>query len=283
MLRLRASFTLALLLAPLAARAQPDPALWRFVTPNAKMVIGIDWARLRQSGASTIFRQKLVTRETWPAFPGMEMLDSIDRVLISSSGKGPDDSPAADANDTPFLIAISGRFNPAAVRALFVNLGAKPQSYNSFQVYRPQAASAQGKIKDTAWVMFDAQTVLFGDAPSVFAALDRNQFAQTAPQAAAPGSLAARASVLDAKYELWIVLDASGLSSDNRLASLFTGNEWAKDAQGFEGGISTRAGLDADLVIHFSSEASAKRVIDELNRSLSKTRAPPRSTTSCGT
>jgi hypothetical protein len=81
-----------------------------------------------------------------------------------------------------------------------------------------------------AYVLFDAGTILFGDAPSVFAALDRNRFA--APDAE-PGSIIARGAELDATYELWLVLTSPDILSNDRLAGLLGGGEWATDAQGF--------------------------------------------------
>ena len=43
-----------------------------------------------------------------------------------------------------------------------------------------------------AWVLFDDETILFGDAPSVFAALDRNQFRASVPARANSGPCGAR-------------------------------------------------------------------------------------------
>jgi hypothetical protein len=147
-------------------------------------------------------------------------------------------------------------------------LGAKPQAYNSFQVYRPQSRDPRADdAKDTAWVLFDAETILYGDAPSIFAALDRNQFAQASPQPTpAPGSILARAADMDARYELWVIMDAAEMMSSDRIAALFRGGEWASEAQGLEAGFDLRAGLAADITVRFSSDAVAKRVTAELTR-----------------
>jgi hypothetical protein len=154
---------------------------------------------------------------------------------------------------------VFGHFDPAKVRALFARRGAKPQTYNSFQVYRPQGKDA----KDMAYVLFDAGTILFGDAPSLFAALDRNQFAAPAP---APGSIIARGAEMDANYELWLVITSPDIMSNDRLAGLFRGGEWASDAQAFEAGVHLRTGLMADVTVHFASEEAAKQVVAEMTR-----------------
>ena len=149
------------------------------------------------------------------------------------------------------------------VRGIFARFGAKPQAYNSFQVYRPQGKQA----KDMAFVLFDGETILFGDAPSIFAALDRNQFGALAlSQRRTPGSMVARAAEMEASYDFWVIMDATEMMSNDSVAALFRGGEWASEAQGFEAGVNLRAGLAADITVRFSSEATAKRMTTELTR-----------------
>jgi hypothetical protein len=246
-----------------SASGQSDPAPWRFVYPNAKALISINWQRIRQSPAGAMIRDRWLNAGLAAAIPGIELLDQVDRVVISSPGNeaiqdteaGTDVEPAP----APLLIAVFGHFDPAKVRALFARRGAKPQTYNSFQVYRPQGKDA----KDMAYVLFDAGTILFGDAPSLFAALDRNQFAPPAP---GPGSILARAAEMDAAYEVWVIVTTPDIMSNDRLAELFHGGEWAEDAQGFEAGVNLRSGLAADATVHFASEAAAKRVVTEMTK-----------------
>lgn len=261
--RLRASVAVIALLAPMYLRGQSDPAPWRFVYPNAKALIGIDWQRIRQTPAGAMIRDKWLNTGVAAAVPGIGLLDQVDRVVISSPGNeairdtGP--GAAAEPAEAPMLIVVQGHFDAAQVRRLFTRLGSKPQAYNSFQVYRPQAQDS----KDLAYVLFDAGTILFGDAPSVFAALDRNQFAAPAPE---PGSIVARGAELDATYELWLVLTSPDILSNDRLAGLFGGGEWTTDAQGFEAGVHLRSGLAADVTVHFASEAAAKRITAEMTQ-----------------
>ena len=250
------------LLLPVVAMGQSDSALWRFVDPNAKALIGIDWARIRTLRAGAMIREQFPNAGALAAVPGIELLDQIDRVLISSPGK----NSADDSSESAILIAIHGHFDAPKVRQVFARLGAKPQAYNSFQVYRPQGKHPEGSdAKDTAWVLFDAETILFGDAPSIFAALDRNQFVQASQQPApASGSMLARAAEMDARYELWVILAATEMMSTDRIAALFHGGEWASEVQGLEAGFDLRTGLAADVTVRFSSDATAKRVTAEL-------------------
>lgn len=272
MSRLRTTLALTLLLAPMLApgiaRAQSDPTLWRFVYPDAKALIGIDWGRIRQSPAGSMIREKWIPRNAMPGFPALEMLDTIDHFLISSPGRNSSDDSSSESTgnsgDSPMLIAIQGKFDSAQVRLLFTHSGARAQSYNSFRVYRPQAK----QNRDMAYVLFDAETILYGDAPAVFAALERNQFAPASPSSPAAGSMAARAAELEAKYEIWAIMDSTELMSSDSMADLFGGNAWASAAQGFEAGLNLRTGLDADFILRFSSDDTAKRVTADLTHAV---------------
>jgi hypothetical protein len=261
--RLHLSVLLIALLAPAAAECQSDAALWRFVYPNAKALISINWQRIRQSPAGAMIRDQWLNAGPIAALPGIELLDDIDRVVISSPGneaiKDTGTGTAVVPAQAPMLIAVGGHFDAVRVRQLFTRLGGKAQAYNSYQVYRPQGQDA----KDMAYVLFDAGTILFGDAPSLFAALDRNQFA---PPAAEPGSIVARGAELDRAYELSLVITTPDIMSSDRLAGLFHADDWAPDAQGFEAGVNLRSGLAADVTVRFGSEAAAKRVVAEMTR-----------------
>jgi hypothetical protein len=260
MVSLRATLVLAALLSPAGAAGQTDSALWRFVYPDAKALISIDWARIRQSAAGTMMREKLLTAGPLPVIPGMELLNDVDRVLISSPGNKPSDESA----QPPVLIAVRGHFDPAKVRQVFTRLGAKPQTYNSFQVYRPQGKNAAGgDAKDVAFLLFDPETILFGDTRAIFATLDRNQFG---PPAQAAGSLFARAAEMEMNYDFWVIMDATEIMSSDSVTAFLRGGEWASEARGFEAGVNLRAGLAADITLRFSSEATAKRMTGELTR-----------------
>jgi hypothetical protein len=264
MRRVLATLALAILLAPLAVKGQSEPSLWRFVNPNTKALIGIDWARIRPLPAGAFIREKVLTAGVLGTIPALELLDDIDRVLISSPGR----NSADDSAESQLLIVIHGHFDAAKVRQVFTRVSARPQAYNSFQVYRPQSKDRQGNsAKDTAWVLFDAETILYGDAPSIFATLDRNHFAQASPQpASASGSMMARAAELNANYELWAIMDAAEMLSSDQIAALIPDGEWASEAQDFEAGVNLRGGLAADITVRFSSDVAAKSMTTELTR-----------------
>jgi hypothetical protein len=257
------SVALIALLSPAVADCQSDAAPWRFVPPNAKALININWQRIRQSPAGAMILDTWLNVGPKAAIPGLEFFDDVDRVVISSPGSetSKDTGAGTDAEPAPapLLFAVDGHFDAAKVRKFFARLGAKPQAYNSFQVYRPQGRHA----KDMAYVLFDAGTILFGDAPSVFAALDRNQFGAPTPE---PGSIIARAPEMDKAYELWLVITSPDILANDRLEGLFRAGEWAPDAQDFEVGVHLRSGLTADVTVRFASTEAAKQVVTELTR-----------------
>src|ERR1700737_797842 len=94
---------LSILFAPFLASAQTDPALLRFVPPDAKALISIDWKRVRQSHVGTMIRQKGGDGNPAAAIPGVEFLDDIDRFVISSPGRN---SADVSTEEAPVLIVV---------------------------------------------------------------------------------------------------------------------------------------------------------------------------------
>ena len=243
-----------LCLAPMVASAQTELGPSRFLPADTKALISVDWSRVRKSHVGTLLREKWIDGA---GVPGAEYLDNVDRFLVSSTGKASGDSDA----DAPLLAVITGHFDLAKVRTSLAQYRVKPQKYGESVVYRPQGNNA----KDLAFALLDAQTILIGDSRSIFAALDRSVFPRTAPPA---GSLAARASDMDANYDAWAIVDAPDILGGDRLAALLRGADTDAGARGFEFGLSLRSGLAADVSLMFGSESTAKAMSNELSRML---------------
>src|SRR5579871_2568430 len=143
---------LALLAAPAVVSAQSDPAAWRFLPFNAKAVISVAWKMLRASNLGDLLREKFIHPSPAPAMPGVEFLDNVDRCIIASAGRGPGELTTEPA----LLIVVRGNFDLAKVRKVLEEHGAKPQQFNSIQVYRPQNPNS----RDMAFVLVDAQTIV---------------------------------------------------------------------------------------------------------------------------
>lgn len=235
-------------------RGQTDPALWRFVPPDAQALISIDWKTLRQSPLGTLLRDQLADMNPGAAMPGLQFLNDVDRVLISSQGRNPE----APGGEAPTLIVVRGHFNLADVRKVLADHGARPQAFNSFQVYRPQGRNA----RDMAFVLLDAETILIGDARSIFASLERS----AAPAAADENSLLARAADMDSRYQIWALMSGVQALASDRLMGLLAGGDLGSVARAFEAGVSLHNGLSADIALRFLSEPEARSMASELSK-----------------
>ena len=249
-----------LLAAPAMLNAQSDPALSRFIQPNTKVLIGIDWKHVRQSNVGATIREKWLTEGTGApaAFPGIEFLNDVDRFLISSSGRKSSDDTS---EDTPILIVAGGHFDIAKVRSVVTAFGAKAQMFNSITVYRPQGENGKGM----AVVLLDPQTILIGDAPSVFASLERAAIPAPSPDT---NSTVAHAAEMEADYDAWAIVTDPEELANNSLADLFSEGQFAAGARGFEAGVSLRSGLVADVTVRFENEAAAKNLVSEMDKLL---------------
>jgi|CZKS01.1.fsa_nt_gi hypothetical protein len=253
MLRSLSSFVL--LLAPAVVSAQTDPALLRFISPTSKAVISVDWKTLRATHIGILLREKYVDVDPSAAIPGAEFLDDVDRVIISS----PDRAHADETSEPPMLVVVRGHFDLAKVRKTLADHGSKPQLFNSIQVYRPQGKNS----RDMAFVLMDAQTMLIGDAGSIFASLER--IANPA-QTADASPLLARAAEMDSHYDVWALMSGLQAMGSDRLLGLLAGGGFQSDSRSFEAGISLRNGLAADISLIFPSEPEARNMASEFSK-----------------
>jgi len=243
---------LALLLC-CSLQGQTDARLWRYLHPDAKAVIGVDWSRFQQSVIWTMFQEKM------GALPlpvkGLPFLKDIDRIVLSSPG-----APQAGKNDAPVLIAVSGHFAPDSVRKTLVDLGARRQTYSKFTIYRPQG-KADGQ--DLGFLIVDPQTVLIGDLGSLCAAVDRSEFTPVTP-----GPTLARAAELDAANDFWAVVSNPNVLSSGRLQGFLAGDDLSELGQGMEFGLSFRDGIGLSVSLKTGSDAMAKHLVDQITQGI---------------
>jgi hypothetical protein len=241
--------------APAVVSAQSDPAAWRFVPFNAKAVISVDWKTLRASHLGAMLREKFIDANPGPAMPGIEFLDNVDRCIIASTGRGPGEL----TTDPALLVVIRGNFDVAKVRKVLEDHGAKPQQFNSIQVYRPQNPSS----RDMAFVLVDPQTIVLGDANSVFAAVERSRLPV---QPGEPNGIQARAAEMDSHYDVWAIMSGVQSGSSDRIMGLLAGAALSSDARSFQAGIALRNGLVADISFIFPSEPEARNMATEFSK-----------------
>jgi hypothetical protein len=244
----RVHFILAAILCS-AAVAQPVDS-WQFAPPDAKVFLGIRWHNIEASEVGKMLRKKLADGG-FTTMPEFGLLNEIDEAVIASPGKQPDDPQDKQA---PVLIRVSGRFHAAEFERLMAEQGARAQSYRTKKVYR------QKKDGDMAATLIDEHSFLVGDAPSVFAALDRLEWPNPAPN-----PLVERARRLRDAYDLWALLT---LTPSTLAGSVIPDLPLIGDAHGLEMGVSFQSGLDLRLGLDTDSPESATKLASELRKTL---------------
>lgn len=239
-----------------AASAETGQSPFRFAHPNAKSLIGIEVGRIRQSGLSRSF-EKIWLRSAGPSLPGLELLDQVDQVFISSPGcVNPD-----DAAEPPVLVMIRGRFDPAKVRQLLREHGAKPQMFDGINVFRPQGKAA----KEFGFAVLDAGTILAGDAQSIFSSIERMRL----PADGASSATVAKAENFKADYDFWVVMtEPSALTSQRLPFGGLAQSGLLQGVSGIELGLSLREGLMLTGSLLMASDHDARAVKDEFSKLL---------------
>lgn len=250
---LRSLSIFILLIAPAVVSGQTDPALLRFISPNAKAVISVDWKTVRATHIGALLREKYVDVDPGSAIPGAEFLDDVDRFIISSPGR----ANADETSEPPMLVVVRGHFDLAKVRKTLADHGCRPQLFNSVQIYRPQGKNG----RDMAFVLMDTQTILVGDAGSIFASLERN-----ANPPSDPGTLLARAAEMDSRYDVWALMSGLQAMTNDRLLGMLAGGGFQSESRSFEAGVSLRNGLAADISLIFPSEPEARNMASEFSK-----------------
>jgi hypothetical protein len=237
------------LLLSLSLEGQTDARLWRYLHPDAKAVIGVDWSLFRQSMVWTMLQEKMgalpLPIKGLPSF-----IKEVDRIVLSTPGA------SEGKNDAPMLIVVHGQFSPDSVRNALVEQGARKQIYGKYAIYRPQG---KGNGQDLGFLIADPQTVLIGDISSLCAAVDRSEFTTVTP-----GPTLARAAVLDATNDFWAVVSNPSVLSNNRLQSFLTGDDLSGLSRGLEFGMSFRDGVAVNVNLKTASESMAKHLAEQI-------------------
>ena len=254
-MRLKVLAACCLCYVPTAWAAQPA---WELAQPDAKVLLGVDVRGLRNSSLADSLPPETRSQMQAPLamfhVPGIELLDDIDSVFLSSTGTPA--APAAGAPkpgtvgaavggapkaSAPFLLALSGTFPDEHLRPLLK--GVHP-SYRGINVYRGGGADS------TSIAVLDEHTILLGDDKSIFRAIDRRTGA-----AQAEGPLVARARELAASNDVWIVAhdDSGNMQKASGPAAIF-----AAEIQGVELGLALRDGLNLDINLATKTEVGAQ-------------------------
>lgn len=236
-MQLRAILSTGLLLfGVVRVSAESHPAWWRYASPEATALVGIQWEHLRSSPFAEAVAGELAGGDGL-GFPDLECLKNSRQILISS----------------PALLAIAaGNFPAATLREQAAGKGLKRAPYKNFEIWVTPG-------KDTLSVarMTD-QLMLVGRVKNLQDAIDRSLLEET-ERAYSP--LLARAARY-AQDDLWVV----ARRLPDPLAEHFIPIE--AQAEGFEGGVSLQGGVRLGAVFSAESEEAAGELAEALKQSI---------------
>lgn len=228
--------------------AEPGGTLLRYAPPDAKAVIGISWRAARQGPLNEYVQRRP------GSVPGQEFLDQVDELVLCSTGIGVDDK------EPPVLVILTGKFDLRRMRQELTAHGARPQQFEGITVWRSKRAG------DISFVLVDQETVLAGDAHSIYAALNR---AAAPARKEAPSPLLQRAAVLHGGNDLWAVMTSSPAGLIRQLAPV---EVLAGATTGLELTASFRSGLHAEIRLRAADEELAKQLHSDLKAILRSAR-----------
>jgi len=214
------------------ASAESHPAWWRYASPEATALVGIQWDHLRSSPFADAISGEL-RGEDGLGFPDLECLKQARQILISS----------------PVLLAMAtGDFAASTLREQAIRKGLKRALYHEVEIW-----VTPGRETLSIARMSD-QLVLLGRVKNLQDAIDRSLLEEV-KRGYSP--VLARASHY-AQDDLFVVAAHLPDALAERFIPIDT------DADGFEGGVSLTGVLKLKAVFSASSEEAADQVVEAL-------------------
>jgi len=212
--------------------AESHPSWWRYASPEATALVGIQWEHLRTSPFAQAISGEL-SGDDGLGFPDLDCVKQARQIVISS----------------PALLAMAaGNFPAATLREQAVRKGLKRALYRDVEIW-----VTPGKETLSIARMND-QLVLLGLVKNLQEAIDRSLL-EEANRGFSP--LLARAAHYS-QDDLWVV----AATLPDPLADRFIPID--AEAEGFEGGVSLGTGLKLKAVFTSSSEDAADQMVETL-------------------
>ena len=220
-----------------------EPSLWQYIYPGTKTIIGVDWLRAKTSPTGKmIARQMSQAGSSKSSFKGMEILDQVDRLLISTSGRQtkPGEMP-------PVVVAIQGRLTKETLQKLAPK-GTAVEKFKGADLFVPLNAKADEPLL----ALVNEQFAVMGDRETIALVLDAQG------DASASSETLAKAMQMAAECEIFIVSreslsDASGGAADGVPAM-----KQFQDIQSVDLGITLAKGLGLRGAVTSKDPASAQ-------------------------
>ncbi len=172
----------------------PAEDLWSYTLPGAKVVAGIDWQRAKSSETGAMLMKKLLATpgaKSKMTQAGLDFVDGLDRLLITSPGQGPDSGGKNAA-----VIAAAGRFDRAKLKKS-MPAGTAIERFRGIDLFVPPSAKAGEMV--AGWV--SGTLMLMGDRDSIADVLE-------ARSGIGDATLLSRAKQMETQHEFWMIADA---------------------------------------------------------------------------
>lgn len=215
--------------------ATPEPALWQFIHPDAKLLMGIDLLKAKNSPTGRMLAKQFQSA-AGAQVSGTEFLDMADRILASSPGAEQGERPA-------MVVAVEGRMDRARLKKMLAE-GTAVERYRGVDLLVPP----KRKNTDLLMAIVSDKIGLMGDRASIERALDSSA-------TRSENQLFARAQELAAGNEIWLV---STVSPAAAAGDMLPGPKQMEDVDSMEFGLNLQQGLGLNLVLGMKSEESAQ-------------------------
>ncbi|MGJ5816218.1 hypothetical protein [Paludibaculum fermentans] len=217
-----------------------DLNLWQYVHPSTNMLAGLDWQKAKSSATGRMFARQFAAQagKLQGAGQAMALLDSVDRILISTNGQ-----LASESGQPPVVVALEGHIDRAQMKKMMPP-GTALERFKGADLLVPPAS----KEPEMLAALVNDRLVLIGDRDSLGRVLEAGSGTRNV-------ELLERATALSAQCELWLV---SAVSPSVAAGGSMPGMKQWDDVESMDFGIALQKGLGIRANLVTKSEESAK-------------------------
>lgn len=186
---------LLLVFAMLAAAATAPPTSWRYVAPDSRMIVSMDWRRVLDSPYSAQLRRE-IPPEAAAVLKGINFIEGIEHALLAKDATGD-------------ILVLEGKFDFAKLRELATTEGATVESAGGVEIVVPEDAEEEA----TLLAFVPPRRILLGRRDSIDAAVRRAAQGGKGPVTASGADLYVRTP------SSWVALklDGRGVQATGRI------------------------------------------------------------------
>jgi hypothetical protein len=223
-----------------------EGTLWRYVHPEAKFLLGVDWQKAKVSPVGRMISQKLAAQtnlKSAKADKGLRMLEKVKLVLVSS----PSVEGMSEGTPGRVIVALEGKFDKAEFRQLLPE-GTAVERFKGVDLFVPLKAKKDEML--AAYV--SEQFALLGDRASLTEVLEGGATGLK------DQSLMERATHLAAGCEMWLVASAPPVPAD--APALEGPMKQLQDMESLELGVALAKGLGLEMNMNMKTVESAQGI-----------------------